>query len=134
MSYYLAVVGTRDNPLYEADFGGLAGKKDGNKHINQFVVHSALDIVEEAMWGTNNMYLKVVDRFNEWFVSAYITASGAKLMLLHDIQNSDGIRAFFLEVHEAYIKHQMNPFATINGAITSPAFDAKVKNAARKHL
>ena len=48
-------------------------------------------------------FLKVVDKFNEWYLSAYVTASGVRLMLLHD-SNADGLKAFFSEAHELYIK------------------------------
>ncbi|KAI8592355.1 Sedlin [Geranomyces variabilis] len=143
---YFVIVGTRDNPLYEADLGQPppqpqqaravdgGGKKDEHKHLNQFIVHAALDVVEDLMWGTNAMYLKVVDKFNEWYISAYVTASGAKLMLLHDTANTDGIRNFFQDTHELYIKAMLNPFTEINSPIKSAHFDTKVRALARKWL
>ncbi|KAJ3327729.1 Trafficking protein particle complex subunit 2B [Blyttiomyces sp. JEL0837] len=137
MSFYLAVVGSRDNPLYEAEFGPISkpdSKKDDQKHLHQFIVHSSLDIVEELMWGTNGMYLKTFDRFNEWHLSAFVTASGLKLMLLHDTQNSEGIRNFFQDTHELLIKVLLNPFTEINAPITSSTFDTKVRALAKRYL
>ena len=49
-------------------------------------------------------YLKVIDKYNEWLVSAYVSASGVKFMLLHDTPNVDGIRNFFIECHELFVK------------------------------
>ncbi|KAJ3105155.1 Trafficking protein particle complex subunit 2 [Phlyctochytrium planicorne] len=136
MSYFV-IVGTRDNPLFEADFASSSRREDARReerHLSQFVAHASLDIIEETMWTTNGMYLKVVDRFNDTLVSAYVLASGVKFILLHDSINSEGIRSFFHEVHENFIKMVMNPFAEINAAITSAAFDSKVKAIAKRYL
>lgn len=63
MSYYFTIIGTRDNPLFELDFGtsklggdGVARFRDEAKHMNQFIVHSSLDLVEEAQWSTKELY------------------------------------------------------------------------------
>lgn len=62
MSYYFSIIGTRDNPLFEIDFGtskiggdGVARFREEAKHMNQFIVHSALDVVEDAQWNTKDL-------------------------------------------------------------------------------
>ncbi len=65
---YFVIIGTKDNPIYEAEFGnifkdGQSTRKEDLKHLNQFVIHSALDIVDEVVWGTQSNYLKIVDRY-----------------------------------------------------------------------
>jgi hypothetical protein len=63
MSYYFAIIGTQDNPLFEYEFGtskqggdGIARFPEQARHMNQFIVHSSLDIVEEVQWGGGQMY------------------------------------------------------------------------------
>ncbi|CAM9211964.1 unnamed protein product [Scytosiphon promiscuus] len=146
MSVFM-IVG-RNEPLYEADLssvggssgsgggsgGGRASGGEESAHLNQFIVHSALDMVERKQWSTPATYLRLVDKFNEQNVSAFLTAGGAKLMLLHDGRTDDAIRGFFSEVHELYVKLLMNPFYAYDSPVISPAFDQRVKALARKLL
>jgi hypothetical protein len=61
------IVSRSDVPLYEADLGS-GPKKDDAAHLHQFVMHAAQDFVEERMWETPSMNLKLVDRFNDMLV------------------------------------------------------------------
>eukprot|EP00158_Paraphelidium_tribonemae_P003269 Partr_v1_DN26012_c0_g1_i1_m757 putative trafficking protein particle complex len=118
-TYYFAIVASNDNPMYELEWtpasasslqvgpsttfsGGktaMGSKFDENNaahHLNQFIVHSALDVVDELQWANLNQqnpvgqtYLKVVDRFNDWLISGYILPSNIRFMLLHDSRNDD---------------------------------------------
>ncbi|CDH53446.1 trafficking protein particle complex subunit 2 [Lichtheimia corymbifera JMRC:FSU:9682] len=140
--YYFAIVGATDNPIYETDIIPSSrsssllehNKRDDHKHLNQFIAHAALDVVEEVQWGTQAMYLKSVDRFNEQYVSAFVTANNVKFMLLHDQKSEDSIRNFFNDVYELYIKILMNPFYEKNSPIANPQFDNRVKMIARRFL
>ncbi|KAK6915009.1 Trafficking protein particle complex subunit 2, partial [Dillenia turbinata] len=117
------IVSRNDIPIYEAEIGS-APKKEDAAHQHQFILHAALDIVQDLAWTTSAMFLKSVDRFNDLLV----------FMLLHDSRNDDGIKSFFQEVHELYIKILLNPLYLPGSRITSSHFDTKVRALARKYL
>ncbi|KAI0544586.1 Sedlin [Xylaria curta] len=169
MSYYFVIVGTQDNPLFEHEFGtskaggdGQARFPDQARHMNQFIVHSSLDIVEEVQWGTGQMYLKCVDRFFNNYVSCFLTGGNVKFMLLHQPpssavsstggaanprsststiatnptspQTEEAVRSFMLEVYENWVKAIMSPFYHVNMEVRSPVFRQRVAAAGRKYL
>lgn len=95
MSYYFAIIGTQDNPLFEYEFGtskqggdGMAHFPDDSRHLNQLVLHSSLDMVEEMQWATGHMYLKLVDKVFQSYISCLVTPSNVKFLLLHQPTSS----------------------------------------------
>ncbi|KYQ89232.1 trafficking protein particle complex subunit 2 [Tieghemostelium lacteum] len=131
--YTFLIIGKNDNPLYEIEFPSSSQKKEST-YINQYILHSSLDIVEEHVWKSNNMYLKIIDKYNKYNISSYVTAGQIKLMLLHEKKDEDPIRSFFTEVHDIYLKYLLNPFYTFNTPITSPTFDARVRKLGAKYF
>ncbi|OEL21856.1 hypothetical protein BAE44_0017127, partial [Dichanthelium oligosanthes] len=123
------IVSKNDIPIYEAEVGSapkvctlnfisflyirftLHLKEDLSYH-HQFILHAALDVVQDLAWTTNAMFLKSVDRFNDLVVSVYVTA----VSLFTVVQ-------IFL-----------NPLYLPGSRITSSHFDTKVRALARKYL
>lgn len=141
MSYYLAVIGREDAPLYELEFGssraGINGKatfSEAMRELNPFILHAALDVVDDAQWRTPQLYLKCVDSFYANMISAFVTPGNIRFLLLHEAKNDEAIRLFFLDVWDLYVKTLLSPFYRVNEPITSPGFDAKVRMLCRKYL
>ncbi|KII95774.1 hypothetical protein PLICRDRAFT_34718 [Plicaturopsis crispa FD-325 SS-3] len=115
--------------------GGGARMGGGqDRHVIQMIANASLDVVEEVMRKDNAMYLKSVDKFNEWTISAFITPGNMKFILLHESKNDDGIKSFFNDVWELYVKTMLNPFHTAHTPIRSTVFDTRVRASAKKHL
>ncbi|GES66231.1 Trafficking protein particle complex subunit 2/Sedlin [Aspergillus terreus] len=94
MSYYFTILSPSDVPLFNLAFGTSKSGGDGiarfrfpdtAQYMNQFIIHSSLDIVEEAQWMNSNMYLKHIDTYPPAaaYISAFLTPSGARFLLLH---------------------------------------------------
>lgn len=64
-------------------------------------------MVDELRWSRStgtSPYLKVVDRYDEWLVSAYLCPTGDKLMLLHDVKSEDAVRQFLSDSSDLQCK------------------------------
>ncbi|KAK0386270.1 hypothetical protein NLU13_6107 [Sarocladium strictum] len=164
MSYYFAIVGTQDNPLFEYEFGTSKQGGDGQsrfndqvQHLNQFILHSSLDMAEELQWaGPGHMYIKRIDQFFNNYISCFVTGGNVKFLLLHQPtaatssassrvstaiganpaspQTEEAIRLFFVEVYDNWVKAIMSPFYNANMEVRSPVFRARVAAAGRKYL
>jgi hypothetical protein len=76
---FLGTPGTRplNHPSSSSSSQPPQGPPQGiEKHVLQMIAFSSLDIVEEVMGSTGSMYLKMVDKVNEWNVSAFVAPAG----------------------------------------------------------
>ncbi|RWS31854.1 trafficking protein particle complex subunit 2-like protein [Leptotrombidium deliense] len=137
-NYYFVIVGKSDNPIYELEYSTKGSEKSvDHKYLSQFIAHASLDLVDEYLFTTTSMYLKVVDKFNEYFVNAFVGAqSSVKFLLLHDSSRIDesSLKSFFTEMYEMYCKFALNPLYEQHTIIKSTVFDKKVQSMAKRYL
>eukprot|EP00056_Hartaetosiga_gracilis_P003748 m.67076 g.67076 ORF g.67076 m.67076 type:complete len:154 (+) comp11566_c0_seq1:63-524(+) len=134
--FLFMIVSPNDVPIFSAHFGALSHQtekeKDEQEHLFQFVLHAALDAVDVKMWKVKDMNLKDVDAFHEWTVSAYITPSKTRFLLLHDGPYEDAMKSFFQDIHELYVKAILNPFHGRDKQLEDPKFSELVHTSAKK--
>ncbi|TFK76118.1 transport protein particle complex subunit [Pluteus cervinus] len=119
---------------YQASGGAVRVGGGQDRHVIQMIANASLDVVEDVMRRENAMYFKSIDKFNEWTVSAFVTPGNVKFILLHETKNDEGIKSFFSEVWEGYVKTMLNPFHTGHTRIRSTVFDARMRAAAKRYL
>lgn len=135
----------RDTVLYSLDLTHESGLTAEVATENQGMIRAAIDHVEKAEWecrstfstsGSTGANLRSVFEWHQWRVNAYVTTSRVRLLLLHEggPKADDAVKAFFQDVHELFIKVQLNPFFERWARIRAPKFDERVRGLARKHL
>jgi hypothetical protein len=73
------------------------------------MAHASLDFLDEKLSSkSTNLYYPNIDRFNEWSISAFVTPSYLRFIVLHDFRNDDGLKQFCQDVYESYIKVKLN--------------------------
>jgi hypothetical protein len=75
-------------PIYELE---VPGRREDAARQAQFVLHASLDQVDLAVWNNPAVYLKVIDRVSEQMVSAHVTHSGARILVLHEQRNEEAL-------------------------------------------
>ncbi|CAN1190718.1 Trafficking protein particle complex subunit 2 [Linum perenne] len=75
------IVSRNDIPIYEAEVGCL--QREDAAQLNQFVLHAALDIVQDSAWSTSAMFLKHLDRFNDLVLLNPLYLPGARITSSH---------------------------------------------------
>ncbi|KAG8759414.1 hypothetical protein FRC14_005988 [Serendipita sp. 396] len=50
-----------------------------DRHVIQMIANASLDVIEEMVVSNNAMYLKSIDKFNEWTVSAFVTPGSMEI-------------------------------------------------------
>lgn len=93
------IVGSQE-PLYQL----MIKQPSVDENILHYAINGSLDILDEMVWTNQATYLKTVDEFQGFRVSAFVTPTNLKLIIAHERRNEDGIRGFFQEVHDLLIK------------------------------
>ena len=122
--FVFAIVSAEDRLIYSAN---LTSDESTPAHLAEFIIYAALDAVDRVKTTSNDAYLRVVDRFNEssLLVSAFLTVSGVRLLLLHRQAAEEVIRIFFQEVYLLSLRDL---------PVSSVSFDTQVRDLAHKLL
>ena len=105
-SKIFVVCGRDADLLYEAELNPSFDAESPTAHLSHFVLHAALDNVDHLIATTPDVYLRVVDNFNEKRVYAFCTGGHAKFLLLHEGRNEDAVR----NGHDCARRPALNPF------------------------
>ena len=116
---YFVIIGSNDRLLYEYPKEIAMKYASDNEYVlNQFVILSALDYIEEKKKSSQKMYFKNIDVYGSHHLSAFVTPGNIKFILMTQSKTID-TRSFFESVYEDYVKIILNPFYELQTPIVS---------------
>jgi hypothetical protein len=86
------IVGKDDKLLYSFEYSDA--KKFSAKDetcSNHFVLHAALDIVDEIVWKNNSYFLKNVEKYGSMTISCYVIPSRIHHFVHYDVMSPQNI-------------------------------------------
>ncbi|XP_023949362.1 trafficking protein particle complex subunit 2-like protein [Bicyclus anynana] len=148
MAVCVAVIGKDNSPLY---IGGIGNDPNADNELSrQWLVHTALDALEERLSTTNNsntnsstntaradlrdLYLGLLYSTDTHKIYGYVTNTRIKLVLVtsstspgSNIRDAE-VRTALRRLHALYADAICNPFHLPGDQITSLKFDKQVKS------
>jgi hypothetical protein len=137
VAVFAIVIGDSDEPVFLQDLTPTPpalGEMATDDYLYHFLLHSSLDMVVEKQWTNPNLFLGVVETFREYSVSAWVSVSGAKLLLLHHGHGETNIKGFLKEAHALWVKQAVNPLQAREASIDNAALKLRVQGVAAKYL
>merc|ERR1712131_536835 len=106
------------HPIFESDFDCLT-------ECPVVIISLLLEVVIGHYWNLNLIIRKKKIK---------VTPGGAKFLMVHDLVNDDGIRNFFVDVYEMWIRLRLNPFYQPDTEITNRQFIGRVKHYGQRYF
>ncbi|XP_026316567.1 trafficking protein particle complex subunit 2-like protein [Hyposmocoma kahamanoa] len=149
MAVCVAVIGKDNSPLY---VGGIGNDTSTDNELSrQWLIHTALDALEERLTSTNannasanpnavrtdlrDLYLGLLYSTDTHKIYGYVTNTRIKLVLVTSSTSPSGsnirdaeVRTALRRLHALYADAMCNPFHLPGDPITSSKFDKQVKS------
>ena len=125
---YFVIIGSNDRLLYEYPKESAMKYASDNEYVlNQFVILSALDYIEEKKKSQTKMYFRNIDVYGSHHLSAFVTPGNVKFILMTQSKSFES-KPFFESVYEDYIKIILNPFYELQTPIQNEQLTTHIKH------
>eukprot|EP00611_Tribonema_gayanum_P000272 TRINITY_DN10184_c0_g1_i1.p1 TRINITY_DN10184_c0_g1~~TRINITY_DN10184_c0_g1_i1.p1 ORF type:complete len:144 (-),score=42.59 TRINITY_DN10184_c0_g1_i1:38-469(-) len=127
----LAVISKANAPLLVRTYVDPSlGEDQADTTIRfQHIVHTSLDVVQEARAATTDMFLGHLCPMDEYEVYGYVTSTQVKILAVLEetvTSRKSELAALLQTIHGFYVNYQLNPFSPLNQPIGSERFKLAV--------
>ncbi|CAB4254057.1 similar to Saccharomyces cerevisiae YBR254C TRS20 One of 10 subunits of the transport protein particle (TRAPP) complex of the cis-Golgi which mediates vesicle docking and fusion [Maudiozyma barnettii] len=130
MPQYFAIIGHKDNPIYEAEFSIQQGNQKNLgfsqelKEMNPFILHASLDIIEDLQWQVVPSNSQYTNGNNSDNGSNFSISSTGGFLRSKTVNNTDNcylgkVDHFYGLAITAYISYGGMKFVMIHGTSNS---------------